>query len=319
MAAPVLADIPIRWPRSVLLATDGSPSADAAVRSARALERRTEAAVDIAAVYAPAIPVPAVAGRSAIDRCATSDRNAIAAMLRDVRWQLTHVLGEARYLRDWPLTLEVGDAGTAIVRAAVHRGADLTIIGIGADQPHSRHFGTHTAIAVVRNSASPVYAAVPGCEVPSRAIVLAVDGQLHPPTFRAAVACLIPGGRLWIAAANSPAPLQCDLDTIGTRALAMRICGRRWTARLDEIEIMRVQMGGDIVHNVLQLARDTRAHLIAVPNYGDPGPIRAFLPNPADSLLLGARCSVLVVPDRANDETAAALGNDSANGTEIER
>ena len=79
--------------------------------------------------------------------------------------------------------------------------------------------------------------------------------------------------------------------------------------RLDEIDIVRLGMPGDAVDNTLHVAAETGAHLIAVPNFGDPGPVRAFLPNQVDALLSAAQCSVLVVPDRAAFQTIDGLGH----------
>jgi nucleotide-binding universal stress UspA family protein len=82
------------------------------------------------------------------------------------------------------------------------------------------------------------------------------------------------------------------------RELVAHACGPELANELDTFEVAYVELLGDVLSAVLRLADDVGAQLIAVPNHGDPGSIRAFLPNLAEPLLVAARCSVLVVPDQ---------------------
>jgi nucleotide-binding universal stress UspA family protein len=308
---PSLAHARVSWPARLVLATDGSPSADAAFRTARAFSLRTGATVEIVAVYTPRIPLPALPGSRAIERCAPSDRRELADLLRAVRRQMSRALAEPRHLREWPLTLTIGDPGLAIDRAAAASSADLTIVGIGADEPLDREAGTRTAITAARYTINPLYSAAHGCEAPTHAIIPMIDGRLHPATVRAAVACLLPGGRISIAATELVGTSASQTGENGTaRELVMRVCGKSWSARIDTLDIQRIVVGvdGDAARATLRLAAETHAQLIAVPIFGDPGPVRAFLPNWADTLLLGARCSVLVVPDGTGPEPGAGIG-----------
>lgn len=294
-------------PTRLLLATDGSPAADSAVRTARALARRNGASVEIAAIYAPRIPLPASAELRGVERWAPSDRREVAELLRKVRRQLATLLTEASQLREWQLHLEIGDPGPTIVRMASEASTDLIVLGIGVHEPMDRPRGGHTAICVARYATVPLYAAASGCEVPVRCVVALADGRLHAPTIRAALAALLPGSHMWLAMpARTDDNLGTDTDddmaidgSESARGLVARVCGPDWAAQVDAIAVERVNLSGDPLTAVLRLADDVDAQLIAIPNHGDPGPVRAFLPNLADPLLLGSRCSVLVVPDHA--------------------
>jgi hypothetical protein len=154
-----------------------------------------------------------------------------------------------------------------------------------------------------------------GCEIPASGIVPIVDGQLHVPTLRATAACVLPGGRIVLAYVGS-ARHDTDADCpTPVRQIVQHACGPAWKARLDQLDIARVDLEGDATAGVLRLAEDSHADLIAVPNYGTPGPVRAFVPNLVDSLLLAAHCSVLVVPDWADE--AVHIGPGISDGGHV--
>jgi nucleotide-binding universal stress UspA family protein len=216
--------------------------------------------------------------------------------------QVRQTLDEPGLLAKWPLVVEIGDPGSIAARVAGESGADLIVVGLGAPERRQLRVGGTTALCVARYATAPLFAAMSGCELPASGIVPIVDGHLHVPTLRATAACLLPGGRLVLSYFGS-ARHGTDADSpTSVRHIVQHVCGAAWKARLDQLDIARVDMEGDATAGALRLAEDSHADLIAVPNYGAPGPVRAFVPNLADSLLLGARCSVLVVPDWA-DET----------------
>lgn len=298
VALKAVARLHAPWPTRLVLAIDGSPVADTAVRAARAFARRNGASVEIAAIYAPRIPLPASAELHGVERCARSDRRQVAELLRKVRRQLANLLTEARHLREWPLHLEIGNPGPTIVRMASETGADLIVLGIGVQEPLDRRRGGRTAVGVARYATVPLYATASGCEVPARCVVALPDGRLHAPTLRAGLAALLRGGRLWLATPGRMDDGTASDASESARSLVARACGPDWAAQVDAIDMERVHLSGDPLTAVLRLADDVDAQLIAIPNYGASGPVRAFLPNLAEPLLLGSRCSVLVVPDQ---------------------
>jgi len=283
------------WPTRVLLATDGAASADAAVIAARGFARRAGATVEMLATYAPRIPLPASPERRGIARCAPSDRREVADLLRRVRAQRVRTLTDARDRREWPLRLEVGDPGPAIARVANEVAADLIVLG--PPEPLTRD--VYTGVGVARDATVPLLAVASDCELPVRCIAALPDGRLDARTLRAALGCMSPGGHLWLAIPAALPAGGAEVDrSESPRDLAARMCGPDSAVALSKLDVDRVEVPGDMLAGVLRLADEVRAQLIAVPNHGDPGPVRAFLPNLADPVLLGARCSVLVVPDQ---------------------
>jgi nucleotide-binding universal stress UspA family protein len=103
---------------------------------------------------------------------------------------------------------------------------------------------------------------------------------------------------MWLALPdNAATPALAGGESATAREVVMGACGAELADEIDAIEIEHVRLSGDMLVGVLRLANDVDAQLIAIPNRGDPGTVRVFLPNLAEPVLLGARCSVLVVPD----------------------
>jgi len=90
------------------------------------------------------------------------------------------------------------------------------------------------------------------------------------------------------------------IESASAREIVKRTCGGELAARIDDISdisVQRVDVDDDMLVGVLRVADEVGAQLIAVPNRGDPGPVRVFLPNLAAPLLVASRWSMLVVPD----------------------
>ena len=296
-APPRLVEPGRLWPRRILVASDASSASDAAIAAARILAARSGASVEMTAVYSPRVPLPASPERRGFEQCEAPERSDAAALLRAVRAQRRRYLPQ---LRDWPLRLEVGDPGSVIVRLVGRASSDIVVLGIGELDPADRRYAGHTASCVARYLETPLFAAAPGCEAPERCVVALSDGRVHAPTLRTAVACLPPGAHLWIAAPKSlPVPAPNGIGAQSAHELVAGACGPELATQVAALEVERVEVEGDMLSAVLRLVDEVHAQLIAVPNRGDPGPVRTFLANLAEPLLLAARCSVLVVPDQS--------------------
>lgn len=287
---PVASVVGAEWPRRILLATDGSPPSDAAIAATRVLAARRGASVRMLSVHAPRIAVPSPSRRYGFEQCEAPERFDAARLLRAVRAQrhLHHTQ------RDWSLHLEVGDPTAVIVRVAKETAADLVVLGIGRHEPADRFLGGRTALGVARYLTVPLFAAARDCGAPERCVVALPEGRADEGTLRAAAACLPPGARLWVVLPDrfsAEGAARNDEDAL--REIVERSGRGRRLGEVNLIEVERADGAGD----VLRIADDVGAQLIAVPVRGDPGPVRTFLRNLSDPLLLAARCSVLVVPD----------------------
>jgi nucleotide-binding universal stress UspA family protein len=289
---------PPAWPRRVLVAIDGTVATDPAIRAALFFTRRFGAAVDVAAIYAPRIPVPHTPARRGIDACERTDRVDAAQLIATVRARYRELVPDRAERAGWQFHLEVGDPGATLVRLAEETGPDLVVVGIAQREPLDSFAGGRTAVCAARYLTAALLAAASGDEPPSRAIVALPDGKLHAPTLRAALACVSRPAKLWIAFPERHPALAPDISDSLTIAAAVRAaCGAGIEPALDDVRLERLDVAGDMLNATLRLADELYAQLIAIPNHGDPGPVRAFLPNLAEPLLVGARCSVLVVPD----------------------
>ena len=289
------------WPRCILVAIDGTAATDPALRAAHVLASRTACNVDVAAMYAPRIPVPQMPNRRGIDACERWDRVDATHLITTVRARYRELIPDRRDRAEWQLHLEVGNPGATLVRVAAEIQPDLVIAGIAQREVRDQAFAGQTAICAARYLAIPLLAAASDGEAPSRAIVAFPDGKLHAPTLRAVLATVARPAELWLAfperhAGGDPA-FAPDADSDAMAAAVRALCGGDIAATLGDVRLHRVAVDGDMLNATLRLGAERSAQLIAIPNHGDPGPVRSFLPNLAEPLLLGARCSVLVVPD----------------------
>lgn len=294
---------PIIATQRILVATDGSPSSAAAVTMARTLAEASDASVDMVAVYAPPIPLPADGARRGLKQCEAPERGEAATLLQSVRHQRLRLLRGVAQRHRWSLRVEVGDPGGTIARIAADSAPDLVIVGIGQSDPMSRR-GTHLPLCLVRYLTAPLFAALGTGQLAMRCIVALPNGRAHAPTIRAAMACVAPTAQVWLVFPDrSSAHGGGDIEAGLARAIVAHACGERLTELPSELQVERVDVTGDMLTGILRVAGNVDADLIAVPNHGAPGAVRMFLPNLAEPLLLSARCSVLVVPDPSERST----------------
>jgi nucleotide-binding universal stress UspA family protein len=293
------------WPRRILVAIDGSAETDPAIRAARFFTRHTDCAVDVAAIFAPRIPVPALSNRRGIDACEHSDRRDAAHLISTIRARCQDLVPDRADRAAWKFHLEVGDPGTTLVHLAAEIQADLVIVGIAQREPLDVRSGGRTTVCAARYLTAPLFAAAVDDETPSRVVVALPNGKLHAPTLRAALASVSRPAKLWLAFPERQPALAPDLNDSDAIAAALRaLLGAEIGTALDDLCVERIEVAGDMLDGVLRLADELYAQLIAIPNHGDPGPVRTFLPNLAEPLLVGARCSVLVVPDSEHHDHA---------------
>ena len=274
---PEVRDLGMGWPRRILVAADGSSESDSALTAASLLASLHGAAVEVVAVYASRIPLPASASRPGLRQCEAPDRQSAARFAHAVRRQLRRVTTGGGLGQRLPLRFHVGDPGSVLVRMAETSGADLVVVGIHQEEPLDERAGRRTAICVSRYLTVPLLAASAPFEAPRRCLVAFPDGHEHGPTLMAALALLAPGGRLVVALANTNPTAD--------------------VASLRKVECERRVLGEDALGSILRLANEIAADLIVVPNHGSAGAMRTFLPNVTVPLLSEARTSVLVVPD----------------------
>jgi nucleotide-binding universal stress UspA family protein len=291
-----------RWPRRILVAIDGTVATDPAIRAARFFAGRARCAVDVAAIYAPRIPVPHDPKRRGIQACERGDRNDAAQLIATVRARFRELVPNRADRASWQFHLDVGDPGATLIRLAKDVEPELVIVGLAQREPLDSLASGRTAVCAARYLDAALFAAAADAEAPSRAIVALPDGKLHGPTLRAALGSVTRPAKLWLAFPERHPALAPEASDSESIAAAVRAaCGEGMNETLDDVRLERLDVSGDMLSAMLRLADELYAQLIAIPNHGDPGPVRSFLPNLAEPLLLAARCSVLVVPDASVD------------------
>ena len=289
-----------RWPRRILVGSDGTSSAAPAITAARAIADRSSADVEMETVYRPRVPLPASAHRRSIGHCERTERGSALALLHRVQHQRRAL---AQYACGWPLRFEIGDPAAVIASAAAESDADLVVTGIGHFDPLGARCDGRTVLRIARHLGVTLFAAAHGCEVPARCVIAFPDGQLHAPTVRAALRLLPSGAPLWIAIPDRSSTAHPELIAEGSgHDLVVEAMGGAASDADDRHACERVDISGDMLTWVLHLVHDTGAQLVALPNRGAPGPVRVFLPNIAEPLLVAAPCSVLVVPDNLSTQ-----------------
>lgn len=262
---------PRAWPRHILACTHGGVLADSALRAAEVIAARTGATVELLAVATTCVPIPGPL--AAEHKYQTTDRAHAATLLHAVHQQRARLGGAVRH---WGVRLEIGDPAATVVRVAAECGTDLVIVGIGRPGGPERQRGGLTGLLAALSLSVPLLAVMPNAKDPASGMVVFPHGDPHAETLRAAEAYLVPDGTLYIAAPRGAAMLSSGAD-----------------------KRIPVPLDGDVCAAALAAAAQHGVDFIAVPIHGMPGPVRRFLPNLFEALLLGADCSVLAVPDPA--------------------
>jgi nucleotide-binding universal stress UspA family protein len=177
-------------------------------------------------------------------------------------------------------------------------GADLVVIGIGAREPDDRpSYAGRRSARLPEYLGVPVLAVAAGCEVLTCAVVAFPDGRIRHRVICSALACMPSGSQLSIVLPKRPIDDGAESETFDLGGIGMR--SPRAAEALQAIQIRRVDMTGGRCAAILDLAETLGVELIAVsePRANDVDRGEDL----AEWLLLSARCSVLVVPDRHDD------------------
>lgn len=284
------------WKSLIMVASNGMPQSDGALRVAVERARRVKAALEVVTVLPHAHVAAAVEGGAP---------HASEAMRRDlprraVNEQLRRLFGAGSTM---PVSLLEGDAAPVIAATARERGADLVIVGQGRHDMSDRIFHRETALELVRLALVPVLVVPADAIAAPHNIVAAVDlGELSTRIAEAAIAmasggCVVELVHVMAAAPASPlgAAAREEYGSTAQRALGALVRHLRpptgVTLRASLIE-------GDGSAALLAHVAHTNADLL-VTGTKRPGAIaRALVGSTVADLLRDARCAVLCVPER---------------------
>jgi len=278
--------------RDILLASDASPAACAAMHPTAALAARWNVAPRVCTVMPPAPLALDPAGVSVT--CTPS----IEEELRlEVARQLDTVAGSL----GWPHELAVGAPASEIVRVAHARGSDLIVLGL---RPHAfldRVFRDETALSVMRNASVPVLAVTPLLTRLPRRIAVAIDfSRASIAAARAALTLLDDGGTLllvYVEPSEPSSPNAEGFTTIYAQGVAAAFnrlrheLASRTTARIETV-VLR----GAVAPELLSFARRAEIDVLAVGSQRHSIARRAFVGSVTTALARAASCCMFVIP-----------------------
>ena len=303
-------DPPVRGP--VLLATDGGSATDAPLRAAKAIAERLGTTVDVIGVLEP-FPSALLAPQLPIVRPDIEEgrRKAMRAAIE----QRLDVLGGGAEL--WPVSIEYGETARTIAQVARERDSTLIVVGAGRHAPGERVYSGDRARRVIRRADRPVLVVHDDFVGLPKTAVVAVDfSAASVRAARAALLMLGKEGRLVLVHVRAVLELPTVPPTLVLRDTSFDALVSRWrteeeaeTAQLfvhlrDELRpytpadvtIETRVRTGLVLSQLLGVAEDVGAELIAVGTHG-PGIIeRFFLGSVAIDVLRDSTHTVLVAP-----------------------
>lgn len=282
----------------VLVASDGSRAADAAMR----LARRLEVAHNATAVHVITAIEPLAAGGPGPELAALDAR-----MDEERRAHLQGVIAEQveRVVpgTSWPVQTVWGNPAHIIAATAVERGASLVLLGLTHHTRLQRILGGETALAVIRHSSVPVMLVSEGATELPRIIVVGIDfsrgsilaaqtalelfgeagGELHLVHVRPAVEMPADKWEAWDVAyaAGVPALISEVRAMLGDRP---------------GVRMASVQLRGQAKRDLLDYSQQVGADAIAVASHGHGAMERMLVGSTTAGLVRAATCCVLVVP-----------------------
>lgn len=290
----------------LLLAIDGSPSADGAMAVMAELRRLRERQVTVLAVFEPApMPVPTVDPSLATMTTMAGDEGLKTEFFRRVERQV------ARCFQGLPpLALErtEGSPVRVIVDLAHEREMDLVITGLRGHGLIDRLVGDETALRVTRATDRPVLAVSPTLTHLPRHGVVGIDfSRASLRAAHAAAGLIAPGGTVTLVHARPTldvaAAAEDGIDMPYARGVTAALDGLRTivAGAHPGITVAVDRRDGDAADAVLNYALANNADFVAVGRHRRNAIAHAVLGSVATSLLRAAKISVLVIPPARGD------------------
>jgi nucleotide-binding universal stress UspA family protein len=296
-------DEPITSLGPILVATDGTESAESAVRAAAMLATHTGAEV-IALTVLEGLPLIAADYGILIPPIDTPPARRHALVQR-VRKQLQNLSLDPDRFR---IEIREGDPATTIATAARDLDARLIVVGLGHHELLDRLFGGETALHTLRLARTPVLAVPPGFNTMPRRLVVATDFTVASVTAARQAFALFDMAEVVHLVHVSP-PLELQPDAF---AAWMSVFGEgvgpafeRVKAEIglpQSVQVDTATLTGKPSREVLEFARSTQADLIVTGSRGAGLVDRILVGSTATGILRGAECAVLAVPARSGEQ-----------------
>jgi nucleotide-binding universal stress UspA family protein len=291
---------PTRQPDGpIIVATDLTPSSDAAFAVAASLGARAKSEVVALSVIEPMnVPVYGVDGTVVtLDAFAESEPTRSDA----IRAQLTRVTGSAT----WPIVLRTGERTREISAAARELRARLIVVGRGRHPAGiDRVFGGEAVLGIVKHGDSPVLAVEEGLTSPPRRVVIATDfSPFSLYAAQVAMTIIAPDAQVWLVHVgpvfDESVPFLRDRAKVYGSETDAAVLAFRAALPSGRMKIESALLSGRVADEVLSFSADHHADLIVTASHGYGFLRRVLLGSVGTNLVRHAPCSVLIVPGSA--------------------
>jgi nucleotide-binding universal stress UspA family protein len=291
--------------RPVLVATDGSRAAGAAIKFARAMADTGVWQPEVVTVLQP-LPIT-VADVALPGGPILAEPALTGGVIGAIRRQLRR-LGAA----SWDFRVEFGTAARSIVSLAHASQAQLIVIGLGKHGKLARLFGAETAARICRLTDTPVLAVEEHAGALPHTAVVAMDfGDSSVRAAREALALLQPPARLHLLHVDWTINLRSVQDPGWDRTYAAGVEHgferlRKELAPPKGIEITSELRDGGVIEGILKVASEVHADVLAVGSHSQKVIDRLLIGSTPALLLRAARCSVLIAPPVNTSDSSTA-------------
>ena len=289
----------------ILVATDGSPSCDAALHVAEGLAKDHGLSVQVISVLEPLASMYApVDGLMVALPPTISDVKRAEIRLTEVRDRLRKTLRSAE---SWKLHVKVGRTAGSIVETATEIDASLIVLGLGKHRPMDRLLGDEIAAQVARGASMPVLAVPSDATSPLRRAVVGMDfSRASVRAARAAVTVVTPPGQVWLAHVKPPLDIPAEAYEGTSVIYNQGLLGgfKKIEERLEKVDLLEVRpvvLEGKAADELLTFAASHRADLLVTGAHGRTLVERMLIGSVTTKLLRAARCAVLVIPPYRDD------------------
>jgi nucleotide-binding universal stress UspA family protein len=291
----------------LLVATDGKQGALGALRMALQIAERAEVRVEVLTVYETGDVYTA----GWPDPVSSLPPRFAPPSVKGVRARVRAQLAEAGSgAAEWPLTVAMGRVAPTIARVAVERRASLILLGLHQPGAVERWFSREMLLRLIHLAHVPVVAVPQEAGALPRKVVLAVDFSQFAQRAASAVMQLVgAGAQLHLAhVVRIPAWTEGSSGWIGSTEVGET--GKTYTTaderRLGalatelecpaEVDVIPHLLSGEPGPEILQLAAEVNADLIASGSHGAGFLGRIVMGSVSSRLVHGARCSLLIAP-----------------------
>lgn len=278
----------------ILMATDGTPRSDGALRVAAARAKETGATLELMIV----LQSDPIFGAQELSFDDHEQIRRWTVSRKAVEQQVERVLGRDAIIS---ITVLSGHPAYTISRVAIERRAALIVVGLGRHHMAQRLLGNETALELARIARVPVLAVPPSAEAVPRHAVVAIDfSEIAARAAQSAVDAMSDGGRVDLVHVMPPVN-EGVLDGEAHETY------ERWTreqlakvaAQLvapNGVTVTRVALRGWPAAELLDYTIAVGADMIATGTHGRGFVARAILGSVTTKLMRSTSCMLLTAP-----------------------